>query len=574
MSFQQALPDSASAKCKEHCKVIVKTNNSLQQQKQQPVDMLAQMSQEIFCLIISFLPMDTRIQCTKVCHAWCNTFLQCPEIWEYIKVDDEETYKLLPLISHHVVKLMMPNENVFPLVHRINNFIHLQSLSLTIEALSGVSKTLTQLEINWIQATISLGRILSVCKILTKIQLVVWEVKDYDKNDLPETATALTSVSLQPAEDCEHRICSSRLRSLLYLCPDLEYLQLNCDSKDDDVSAIINFHDHPKLSALITEIDYFQQFYMVPNLSLLRSPSTNNMSDKKKEMLVPSNTDDSIIHGLQYLMLSGTYSIEILNTVLKVSQYTLQVLCLIPHGQQSNSTETLSSPTAPTSTTINNNWQLLHSLTLHNLGYFQIFLPLCESFLRTHLPDMLLCMPALETLVLESFYGGSYTSDIADNIYTAVSQLTRLESLRFVQFDLRGESILRLLEQPPPRLQQLIFHACYSVTYPVLERMAKIQQLRHLTQLGIDFDVTVSEVAEFLDIIGEHPNLSYFEYGLVCWSDSDSERIIRCKTLKTLVLRKLSGLTDDMLIKLRKHIENVIFIPEWSTPFSTPPTPS
>ena len=103
---------------------------------------------------------------------------------------------------------------------------------------------------------------------------------------------------------------------------------------------------------------------------------------------------------------------------------------------------------------------------------------------------------------------------MTDNLYVAVAQLTRLRLFRFDEFDIRSDSILRLLKQPPFWVQQLIFFGCLDVTYPVLEPMEKIKGLSYLTELGIYIDVTISEYAQFLEFIGEHTNLSYLECGL------------------------------------------------------------
>ena len=140
LSFQQTSPDS-SADCNEQQEVNVEKNNSCQQQKQY-VHIITQIPQEILCLIISFLSMDTRVQCTKICRAWRNICLQCPELWEDIKDEDEEMYRLLPLISHHVVKLIVCNVNVPPFVRRTDKFIHLQALSISIEGNKKNIKTL------------------------------------------------------------------------------------------------------------------------------------------------------------------------------------------------------------------------------------------------------------------------------------------------------------------------------------------------------------------------------------------------------------------------------------------------
>ncbi|KAI9243622.1 hypothetical protein BDA99DRAFT_530116 [Phascolomyces articulosus] len=559
---------------------------SQQHQRQHYVDIITQSPQEILCLIINFLPMDTRVQCIKVCPAWRKTLLQCPEAWKVIKGDDE-AYKLLPLVSHHIEILTIRNEKVAVCFRHMDDFAHLQSLLLSIEenhqafttidtndiyqALKSVSGTLTRLKLEWAEATFSFGRILSICKRLTMIQLIVWEVTDYEKNEyiVGSNATFLTSISLEPnINNFENRINVSKIQPLLRLLPHLQYLRLECSASDDDISSAINTSDHPYLTTLITDMCNFEITYKIPDDMLPAPQDTINKQrptiDHENQLVISSTISNN---GLKCLILHSMHSTTEIQTLFEQSKDSLRTLCLAPRN---NKKKDSIQPMAIE----NNNWHRISSFTLSQLVYFQIetWLNATTEFLSTHLPTMLLHMPALETLVLGNISTGDANLTVLDNIYSSITQLTRLQSLRFVEYNVFGQGILHFLEHPPPRLQQLMMYGCIGVTFPVLERMAKMQQLKSLIQLGLDIDVTIAEYTQFLELIGHHTNLSYLEIGVGRVSECRLQSIIQCKTLSTLVLRRVFGLTDKMVTELRSSIQHVVVVSEWEDPpFPVPP---
>ncbi|KAI9260675.1 hypothetical protein BDA99DRAFT_512829 [Phascolomyces articulosus] len=98
-----------------HCYYeLTSERNQAQTRLDSRIDFFARFPYDIVCRVIDFIPLETIVQCSRVSSLWRTLILDCPNPWRHIdthiltKSGISLPFKFLPLISHHVESLVLP----------------------------------------------------------------------------------------------------------------------------------------------------------------------------------------------------------------------------------------------------------------------------------------------------------------------------------------------------------------------------------------------------------------------------------------------------------------------------------
>ncbi|KAI8139654.1 hypothetical protein BJV82DRAFT_672329 [Fennellomyces sp. T-0311] len=307
-----------------------------------------------------------------------------------------------------------------------------------------IAQTLTELHIRMrFTLTISLDRILSICRNLTAVSLLVRQISEAYQSFSMSPTTALISVALL-AQDGVHD--PPYFETLFRYSPHLRSFSLHyCDA---DIIRVVADH--------------------CTNLKAIRT-SLVNLDDVPQYYILTAQQID--IKGLELLVLGGIRSAVPLSAHLQASRCTLKYICLAPiGGPQSTATE----------------WQPLTQFVMLKVIYLYVWMERCPKTFREQIPAMLRCYPGLKTLRLESW--NSIVSErspapVLSQIYQTMVGTEGLERLGLARADVGLDSFFKLILHYSTRdssLRELEIRSCTGLTPVLLLQIAKISSLEDL----------------------------------------------------------------------------------------------
>ncbi|KAI8140341.1 hypothetical protein BJV82DRAFT_623548 [Fennellomyces sp. T-0311] len=451
------------------------------------VDFMLDSPYEIVAHILSYLPIGSICECTRVSQRWYSRLVKLHKPWETMTISEEEStsdYLLLRDVSHYVRSLrlydMTPRLIRYIELVEPHSFPNLRSLALVTflhsvgvidlrtylyETLACTAHSLEQLHIQELSTRMvfSLDKILRIYSNLTTLQLDVWNIVDYSIS----YATRLTSIDLKMSIlDMHYDIHS--IQSFFQHSPQLRYLKLQYYTTQG-YDILLTLEDHcPSLTTLIINQESFERTYTLD---------------------VPEQIDEQP-GCLQCLVLNPLVLPHLLVPRLKRSLNTLRTMCLDP------------AESIPSSS-----WDLFSTVTLSKLTFLQINLfYVSTEFVHQHLPRILRCYPSLETFILEQFMihvEGAGTNELFDTL----TQLPRLSRLRLASSDIRGEGLLQFLRHHAndgSSLQEVSIFSCSGLSKMVLQHIARLPKLKELAFKDVDYDVEQSDFKEFMKLASKN----------------------------------------------------------------------
>ncbi|KAI8137567.1 hypothetical protein BJV82DRAFT_634849 [Fennellomyces sp. T-0311] len=493
---------------------------------QRRVDFIANCPYDIVPFIVNNIADDTIVESTMVSRTWHTRILQCQTRWRAFQVGNfrNRVYHLLPAVSHHIVELKLVAHPLFlaKCFRLMQRRVYPRLRSLEIEGngcapdqvyrfssdfcgtLPSISGTLTHLHIADISTGLPpLAAILAICRNLSKVYVKnagsdpVW----LSGLSLPHT-TLLTHLTLSTSF---RELSASDLEPLLRCSPALTYLELtHCNV---EILLPIERYSRNLTHLLLNPSGIYQEFYKVLDLPL---------------------------GSLQYLILGGDFSVNLIQTFLQAHHDTLTTLILSPedesdiHHQEWNSLSNCSFP----------------ALT-------KLYIKLFESGFGTIVPVLIRQCPSVISMRFELLQ-----ESIASQVFDALAQLKHLKYLYIFEsiFDSSGSSLPLMLKESA--LKVLEIADCYGLTDETLIAAASITSLETLW-FGCDCaQITCAAVLEFTCLLGELPRLStlYLDDMELC--DVAIQNLCNSKSLKTVELSGCS-ISENGLLMLRECSMNV-----------------
>ncbi|KAI9274763.1 hypothetical protein BDA99DRAFT_568915 [Phascolomyces articulosus] len=503
------------------------------------IDFISQSPYEIVFTIIYYLVDDqeSRFTCLDVCRAWRSKFLDhATKLWPSLDLHGtpprKNLLKVLPIISKYVKNLRM-----YPGARGVEYNHH----SYVTDALSIIGKQLTELDICVGKATnISLQQVLFQCPRLLSIKLNVHS--SIGNRFMPITGaftSLLTRIELIARREL---IPISEIEPLFDYTPHLRHLILYKFSSQTNFLTVLG-NRCPELA----EIRVAGREYN----------STEEQLHRRSRPPITSKSNETKQGGLQCLELHIFYVTSIIPFAdrWKKSRHSLKKVSLFPSAVY-GITPTLE------------DWQPLSSCTMYNLSVFSILNP-CESFFK-HLPSILLCFPALESLYLNfpmrprRFSKLVYDKSDAttfDSMFDVIAQLKKLTKLHISYAYLGSQGFKQFLSKMMMQeytntvqnntssggggLRNLKITRCEGFDISLLSDIAMIHSLESLSLIDF-FDSWVGEPVDdalikdfqeaLITVVTSLPKLSKLDLNLVPLMFNTVEVMMNCQYLDYLFL--------------------------------------
>ena len=390
------------------------------------------------------------------------------------------------------------------------------------DALPSVASTLTELQIHWkytysyFPVTISLGRLLRICRKLTSIILDVNEI--IDSTCQPFALSHTTSLTHIELHQTVRNLKLLYFESLFRYSPELQHLTMSIAS-DPDILPILDGWCSKLISVEINK-EKFRSF------------------DHEIADITPRK--DSIPGKLERLILDGVRTLEPILPLLHESTQSIHSMCLAPADDAWL------------------DWTPLRTFVLPRLTYLHLDCQKSpESFLRDQIPVIIGQCPALEKLVLQNKPQDPQRS-VTVPLYQAIAKLSRLSYLRLRYFDISGSMFIQLLAHCASQcsLRELGLIFCENLTGATMQWIARIKSLETLELIAPGLKITAGDTLAFTRLLSTELNrLSTLKLGLMKLTDQDIRSIGQCKNLSRLLLKKVIGLTADGSTMLRGRIQ-------------------
>ncbi|KAI8144576.1 hypothetical protein BJV82DRAFT_607784 [Fennellomyces sp. T-0311] len=523
------------------------------------VDFMVQTPNEIMRNILTYINTESVLSCINVSRAWRYKILQCPLPWRIITITacespwttPEKLGQRLPYISQHIEEVSIKFDSTDSVLEYlklfcVHSFTKLWFLKIdqmiqmewpesegaitasVYSLLPYVAPTLTELHIDMNDPTsLSFTRVISICRNLTAITMLLLKNTDTDHVDVPYP-TRLNLIHYQPySAPSLHSLTS--FDTILRSSPNLVSLHVG---KSINLPVLLPtiIHSCPKLKKFSTNV--YNVFESVVDY---------------ESMLPGSN-------GLEFLTFEPAYEIQrsvtpYLRSLIENNRTTLKHIRLYIKATEENISD----------------WQFLSSTIMDNLVQLSIDLRSCSPVFYSNLPNMLRCYPQLETLRLESYYDADSlyqptlpSLSVMSHIFDTIRGMEHLTHLKFKSIQICSPSFQILLQHHAKRnaLRRLEIYECIRLTNALLQEVLRIKSLEYLgislehTTEADDEEGSVPMTPRF-SLLGQLPQLStlFLHQGKLNTVHDDAQDIMECAALRTLLMYdvELGGVDEQRL---------------------------
>ncbi|KAI8145281.1 hypothetical protein BJV82DRAFT_712012 [Fennellomyces sp. T-0311] len=495
-------------------------------------DLIAECPYEIMCNVLYQLDFDTIYHCLSVSRTWRERISSVAPFWRKIENapwgfwHDEKALIILPFVSRHVeeIRLVSYATEVGSCVEalRINKFLKMQTLSLAAKdlpydtttltvpiyyALARLQNTLTKLhlETGW-HSPLSMRVLLSICPNLTVLKInTVRMTGDNKELRTPHTSLISFEVTLPSAQNL-------RVQRILRSVPNIRHLMI-CHRSIVDL--------------LPTILQYCRRLSMITNQSLAFDPIKN-------AILHPYTNDDTDQKGLQCIALHQLCLPQYVLPLLAQCRSTLKHIYI--RGGNYLGAEI--------------GWQHLSLFAMPQLTGLHI---VCYTkSLLEQIAALIRGSPNLQVIGLKNncVYWNQQELEMAEDIFTALLELTYLSSLSLTRFDVRSQVFMQILENRmmSNSLKVLSMINCTSLRPTALHVVARMQSLEVLDLTGSMSSMNQADVNEFASMVEHLLRLQHL--GLASWkiSNEAAHSIIRSKSLRKLYVDRIQITYDARMI--------------------------
>ncbi|KAI9249129.1 hypothetical protein BDA99DRAFT_575784 [Phascolomyces articulosus] len=506
---------------------------------QKRIDFIANCPYDIVRIILDLLPKETLLELTMVARTWRQKTVEDPIRWKTFRVirglhanTADRSYRLLPIVSHHVEVLKIKGSSDFVpkclQFIRTHNFSNLQSLKvnqlrlgfsqqrincyeLFTNMLLNIANSLTSLEFKDVSIDLPpLAIILSLCRNLKIFQQHSTPVhKEWFKGLSLSYAICLTKIVLDLPHDWDEA-SDKEIETLLHRSPQLEHLVL--DSCNVNKVLPVAIHCCQRLTNLV-------------------------LNQKQAEIREEITCHNKSPGALLNVLLGGNFSASTLQFLLERKGCSIVELFLAPESSSFSNDEDWSSLSGGSTA----------ASTMNSLVKLSI----------------LQCQPSstisdLATIMIEKAQGTlhdvgllDFDPGVTDGMVNALVRVVGLERLTLDGCTMGSLASRGHIFSQFCHLDFLSLCMCDGVTLTLLQSIGYIKGLKKLIVERID-DGPAYQMNEFTRLIGNLSNLIYLQISYTSLDFTDIENLCKSKTLKTIGWNAIDT-PNDAVETLKKH---------------------